>query len=502
MKNVVQKTSRRTAPIDLSADQFRMIGHDLVDKMAEFLDGIDKRPVTTNLTPEQVRAKLRSGSTLPKEGTDPARLMQKTIDLLLENSLFNGHPRFWGYITSSPAPIGILADLLASSINQNLGGWQLSPMATEIEAQSIRWIAEFMGYPSDCGGVLTSGGNMANFACFMAARKAAAKYDIQSEGLGNSRLRIYASKETHTWIEKATDLFGFGTANTRRIKTDSNQRLDMNDLRKTLEDDLKNGDTPMMVVGTAGTVSTGAVDPLPEIADLCREYNIWFHVDGAYGGFAAALDNVDENIYGLRDADSIAVDPHKWLYAPLEAGCALVRDSEKIRSAFSYHPPYYHFGEEAINYVDYGMQNSRGFRALKVWLAFQHVGRDGYVRMIEEDIRLAQEIYRLVDNESEIEALTHNLSITTFRFIPADLRDRADEEKVAQYLDELNEEILVRLKRSGEVFISNAVLNDRFVLRSCIVNFRTSQDDVEALPGVVVRYGREADDDLRFEMLA
>lgn len=493
---------KRSAPIDLSADQFRKIGHDLVDKIAEFLDSIRSRPVTTDLTPAQIRAKLQSEIALPKEGTDPERLMQKAVDLLLENSLFNGHPRFWGYITSSPAPIGILADMLASSMNQNLGGWQLSPMATEIEAQSIRWIAEFLGYPSDCGGVLTSGGNMANFVCFLAARKAAAKYDIQSEGLKNSHLRVYASKETHTWIEKAADLFGLGTVNTRWIKTDSNQRLDINDLRSNIRHDIDNGDTPMMVVGTAGTVSTGAVDPLPEIADLCREYRIWFHVDGAYGGFAAALKNIDENIYALREADSIAVDPHKWLYAPLEAGCALVRDSEKMRSAFSYHPPYYHFGEEAVNYVDYGMQNSRGFRALKVWLAFQHVGRNGYIRMIEEDIHLAKEIYRLADNEPELEALTHNLSITTFRYIPPDLQERAAEEKVALYLDTLNEEILVRLKRGGEVFISNAVINDRFVLRSCIVNFRTSQDDVEALPGIVIRYGREADADLRPEMLA
>ncbi|MBD3217885.1 MAG: aminotransferase class V-fold PLP-dependent enzyme, partial [candidate division Zixibacteria bacterium] len=438
MKDLTQRITKREAPINLDADQFRNLGYNLVDSIAEFLENIHNHPVTSKLTPEEARAKVQADKRLPDNGTDPAALMNRTVKLLLENSLFNGHPRFWGYITSSPAPIGILSDLLASAVNPNLGGWQLSPIATEIESQAIRWIAEFMGYPADCGGVLTSGGNMANFICFLAARKAAAKHDIQSEGLKGANLRVYASKETHTWIEKAADLFGLGTVNTRCIKTDSQQRMDVDDLKRSLDNDLENSDIPMMVVGTAGTVSTGAIDPLPQIASICRAYNIWFHIDGAYGGFAAGLDNMDENIYALREADSIAVDPHKWLYAPLEAGCALVRDGELMRTTFSYHPPYYHFGEEATNYVDYGMQNSRGFRALKVWMAFQQVGRNGFVQMIDEDIRLAKDMFHLIDIEPELEALTHNLSITTFRYIPEDLKDSKDDEKTTQYLDKLN----------------------------------------------------------------
>ncbi len=496
----VRATEKRIAPIDMSTGDFRRMGYKLVDRLADFMDNIANCKVSIDKTPEQVRGILDAQREVPENGASPTELLTHATDLLLDNSLFNGHPRFWGYITSSPAPIGILGDMLASAINANLGGWQLSPMATEMEAQTVRWIAELLGYPSNCGGILVSGGNMANFLCFLAARVEAAKYNVQAKGLNenpNGPFRVYASKETHTWIQKATDLFGLGTDSIRWIKTDQKQRIDLSALREAVKNDRQNGDIPMMIVGTAGTVSTGAVDPLPELASYCRENKIWFHVDGAYGAFAALADDVDQAIHGLSEADSVAVDPHKWLYAPLEAGCSLVRDPEKLRRAFSYHPPYYHFGEEATNYVDFGMQNSRGFRALKVWLAIQQVGKSGYQRMISEDIRLTREMFRAVENTPELEALTCDLSIMTFRYVPVDLQEKDGDPETEEYLNSLNEELLVRLKRSGELFISNAVINDRFVLRACIVNFRTSQSDVEALPEITVRHGQALDRELR-----
>jgi glutamate/tyrosine decarboxylase-like PLP-dependent enzyme len=251
------------------------------------------------------------------------------------------------------------------------------------------------------------------------------------------------------------------------------------------------------VVGTAGSVSTGAVDPLPAIAALCREHALWFHVDGAYGAFAAAVPEAPDDLRGLAEADSVAVDPHKWLYAPLEAGGVLVRDAGALRRAFSHKPPYYHFGEAATSFFDLGLQNSRGFRALKVWLALAQVGRRGYARMISEDVRLAQELYRLLDGAPELERFTRSLSITTFRFVPADLSARTAEPAVAEYLDELNRDLLGRIEASGELYVSNAVVAGRFLLRPCIVNFRTTLADVEAIPGIVVRLGREADAALR-----
>lgn len=499
----VDTLTQRLAPIDMAPDEFRALGHRLVDRIADFYASLPERRVTSGEAPPAIREALRADRPLPEHGADPARLLDHAADLLFDHSLFNGHPRFWGYITSSAAPIGALGELLAATINPNVGAWFLSPMASEIEAQTVRWIAELLGYPTEAGGLLVSGGNMANFVCFLAARQAKAGWDVRASGLAarQARLRVYASKETHTWIQKAADMFGLGTDGIRWIATDEQLRLDTAALRKQIRADREAGDRPFLVVGTAGSVSTGAIDPLPEIASICREYDLWFHVDGAYGGFAAMLPEASPDLRALSEADSIAVDPHKWLYAPLEAGCALVRDLAGLREAFAYHPPYYHFGVEAINYLDIGPQNSRGFRALKVWLALQQVGRSGYVQMLSEDVRLAHELYQRVAQHPALQAFTHSLSITTFRYLPPDLKPELGTERVENYLNDLNRELLTRLQSGGEAYVSNAVIDGTFVLRACLVNFRTSLADVEALPGIIARLGQDVDADLRPEKL-
>jgi glutamate/tyrosine decarboxylase-like PLP-dependent enzyme len=377
-------------------------------------------------------------------------------------------------------------------VNPNVGGWDLAPIATEIEAQTVRWIAEFIGYPAGSGGLLVSGGNMANFVGFLAARRAKGGEGVRTAGMGESagRLRCYCSTETHTWIQKAADLFGLGTDSIRWIAADSRQRLDIGELRRRVDDDVRNGDRPFLVAGVAGSVSTGAVDPLREMAAFCRERNLWFHIDGAYGGLAARVPGVPADLQGLEEADSVAVDPHKWLYAPLEAGCALVRDPQRLRDAFSYRPPYYSFNGE-INYFDLGPQNSRGFRALKVWLALQQAGRSGYISSIGGDIELALRLFARVDEHPEFQALTQGLSITTFRYIPPALRESVGTERGEAVLDELNRELLVRIRQSGTAFLSNAVVNGVYALRACIVNFRTSAADIDELPGIIAAIGRE-----------
>jgi glutamate/tyrosine decarboxylase-like PLP-dependent enzyme len=483
----------------MDAAAFREAGHRLIDRLAELMESIPQRPVTPGETPVAVRAALGLGGPLPEAGEDPTQLLERTAGLLFDHSLFNAHPRFFGYITSSPAPIGVLGELLASAVNPNVGAWILSPAATEIEAETVRWIAQLIGYPTDCGGLLVSGGNVANLVCFLAARAATTDGNVRVEGLlgaNRKRQRIYASAETHTWLQKAADIAGLGTASIRWIPTDHAQRMNVDELAGRIGADRATGDLPLMVIGTAGTVSTGAVDPLPRIAALCREQRLWFHVDGAYGAFAAAVPEAPADLRGLSEADSVAVDPHKWLYAPLEAGCALVRDPERLRAAFTYHPPYYRF-DENLNYVDYGLQNSRGFRALKVWLALRHAGAAGYRRMISDDIRLATHLADAVTRHPELELCTRDLSIATFRFVPADLRPRIGDEAVERHLEALNRELLGRLQGGGEAFVSNAVVGGRYLLRACIVNFHTDQADVEALPGIVARVGRAIDRELR-----
>lgn len=489
------------APLDISPEEFRALGHRLVDRMADFLASLPERPVSPGATVKVIREALSQRS-LPEGGAEPGRLLEETAELLVRHSLFTGHPRFLGYIIGSPAPIGALADFLAASINPNVGAWILSPMASEIEAQTVQWIAELIGYPTPCGGLLVSGGNMANFIGVLAARRAKAPWDVRAKGLRSDEgrpLRLYASAETHTWIHKSADLFGLGTDSIRWIPTDARLRMDTAALRQQIEVDRSLGELPCVVVGTAGSVSFGAVDPLPEIAGLCREYGMWFHVDGAYGGIAAALPGASPDLRGLAEADSVAVDPHKWLYQPVEVGCVLVRDMKLLRDAFSYHPPYYKFddasGEEPINYYEYSLQNSRGFRALKVWLSLQQAGREGYVHMIRKDVELARALYERVQHHPELEACLQNLSITTFRYLPPDLQPGP--EGVDAYLNQLNTELLTHLQNGGEAFISNAVLKGKFLLRACFVNFRTSLADVAALPEIVVRLGRELNATLR-----
>jgi len=312
-----------------------------------------------------------------------------------------------------------------------------------------------------------------------------------------TRLRVYVSSETHTWVQKAADMSGLGTDAVRWIPTDAAERMDVGALVRQIDEDRTQGDVPVMVVGTAGTVSTGAIDPLRAIARVCRERDVWFHVDGAYGGFAAALPDAPDDLKALAEADSVAVDPHKWLYAPVEVGCCLVRRPEALHAAFSFHPPYYHFDESVVNFFDYGPQNSRGFRALKVWLALQHAGARGYRAMMTHDIAMARLLGELLTAHPEFEVHGTELSITTFRYVPPDLRDRTNQRGVPEYLDDLNRALLDASQKRGEVFVSNAVTAGRFLLRACLVNFNTHDPDIRAVPDLLAPLGRRLDAERR-----
>jgi glutamate/tyrosine decarboxylase-like PLP-dependent enzyme len=283
----------------------------------------------------------------------------------------------------------------------------------------------------------------------------------------------------------------------RWIPTDDQLRMRMDLLEKSIAADLAAGLAPFMVIGTAGTVGTGAIDPLPEIARICKKYDLWFHVDGAYGAPAVALDNASDDLKGLRLADSIAIDPHKWLYSSLEAGCILTRHPSALRDAFGFKPHYYQFddneGQEVKNYFEYGPQNSRGFRALKIWFGFQQAGASGYRRMIGDDIALAHRLYEMIDDYDTLEKGTVSLSIATFRYVPLDLRASASDPAVLEYINGLNERIVTAIRLSGEAFVSNAFIGKRFMLRACIVNFRTALNDVGNLPCLVTRIGDELD---------
>lgn len=475
----------------MTREEFRKVGYALIDRISDFYETLPTRPVTTGETSSSLR-KLLGTSSLPDVGIPAEKVMTRAVDLLFDHSLFNGHPRFLGYITSSPTPIGALADLLAAAVNPNVGANILSPMATEIEKQTIRWLAEFIGVSPEYGGILVSGGNMANFTGFVAARTAKASRSIKEQGMNNERLVVYCSKSTHAWIEKAVLFFGIGTNGIRWIEQDDSGKIRIDKLEQAIVDDRNQGLAPFLVVGTAGDVSTGAVDDLKAMGAICKAHDLWFHVDGAYGIPAAVVPDLKNIFEGIEEADSIAFDPHKWLYCPLEAGCTLVKDPKTLVDTYSTHPVYYNFDQDkdqALNYYEYGFQNSRGFRALKVWASLQNIGRDGYVSMISDNVAMSKLMFELANDHPELEAVTQRLSITTLRFVPSTYPDNVEDRDA--YLNRFNEDLLNSLQANGEVFLSNAVVNGKYCLRGCIVNFRTSERDIKAIIEIIVNEGRK-----------
>jgi glutamate/tyrosine decarboxylase-like PLP-dependent enzyme len=487
------------AASDLAMDEFRVAGHRLVDALANFYESLPTRPVTRGETVRSLRA-LLPPRPLPEAGRPAPELLDEITPFLIEHSLHNGHPRFFGYITSSAAPLGALADLLASGINQNCGLRDLSPAANEIEMQAVQWLAELVGYPTPCGGIMVSGGNMANILALLAARHAKLGPDVRRDGLRNvpGRPRIYASQGTHTWLQKAVDVAGLGTDAVRWVATDRDQRIDPTGLPEAIARDRAAGDLPFLLIGTAGNVSTGAVDALDALAAIARQHGLWFHVDGAYGAPAACLPDAPAALKALALADSLALDPHKWLYAPIEVACTLVRNPDALRDAFSFRPPYYRLGDEAdagsVDYFEHGLQNTRGFRALKVWLGLQQAGRAGYEAQIRGNIALAARLAEIVRRTPGLEPGTRHLSIATFRYRPADSLDGPE---WRGWLDELNRQLLVDLQRGGEAYLSNAVFDDGYFLRACIVNFRTRESDIDELVASVLRSGSAVEARLR-----
>jgi len=475
--------------IDLTAEEFRRLGHALVDQLAGFLAELPSRPVGPVPEPDAIRSRL-SGYALGDAPVDAAALLRRTADTLFEGGTFPGHPRFFGYICGAGAPLGALGDLLAATLNQNVAGWSLSPLAHELEAQAVAWLAELVGYPAGCGGLFVTGGNMANFIPILLARRRRLGAEIRTRGVAaGPPARIYASTECHTWLHKAADMFGLGTDAIAWIPADRAQRIDVPALAAALEHDRRAGAVALCIVGSAGTVSTGAVDPLGELAELAAEHDAWFHVDGSYGAAAALLEHPPPGLDALPRADSVAVDAHKWFYAPYDVACTLVRDRAALAATFEYKPSYYSRKIQSIdgihNYNAMGPDNSRGFRALKVWLVLQQVGRAGYRALIRHDVDMAQRLADRVRAEPALELVSQSLSITTFRYAPPELRGGDREAD----LQRLNVALVLRIQASGRGFVSHAFVGETFALRACIVNFRSAEADLAALVELVVELG-------------
>ena len=446
-----------------------------------------------------------SGAGLPVEGEDLERIFAD-CRLLMNASRHNGHPRFFGYVASPATPLGAYADLIASALNQNVTSWRSAPAATEVEKTVVRWLAELVGYGSDSAGLLTSGGSMANLTALLMAHRAYAPQDVAVKGLRaiDVPMTAYASEQVHLSIPKAADIMGLGREQVRLIETDEKFRLDVRALRERIDGDVRAGLKPFCIVASAGTVNTGAVDPLEETARVAEEYGLWFHVDGAYGALAT-LDNEKRMLFrGMERADSLSLDAHKWLYAPVDCGCLLFRDAGRVRAAFAPAEADYikvHEAEEreAFAFWDYGTELSRRFRALKVWMMLRYYGTRRLSEAIAHDNALAHFMAEAVGARDDFELLTPVcLSICCFRYLPESSRLRLEaaqspleREAAERELDETNARIMHTVQRGGRAYLSNATLRGRFCLRACITNFRTTRADIERTLDAVRDAARE-----------
>jgi aromatic-L-amino-acid decarboxylase len=488
--------------LDPSPEQIRSWANAAVELMAEYLGTIRNRRVYPATSSRQIREQL--DSRLPKEPTNFDELLHTFRNTLIELSRHNSHPRMFGYVQAPGTAIAAIADLLASTLNANLTAWRSAPAAVEIERLTIDWIKQIIGFNRDAAGLFVSGGSMANMAALAVARRAKAPAQIQDKGAQfcAQALRVYASEETHHSVAKAAALLGIGRENVRLISVDKRYKINLDQLVAAIEEDRAAEHLPICVVANAGTVATGAFDPLPQIGEIARRFNLWLHVDGAYGGFAALAPSARPLFASIEEADSLALDPHKWLYLPVDCGCILYRDPEAARATFAHEAEYTRVigqeADEAFAFWDYGPELSRRFRALKGWMLLKGVGLQALSEAIEKDLACARHFERLVRNSEDFEMLAPvELSIFCFRHLPAGLKGAlatagpSEREKIEEQLDAHNERLLLALQRDGSSYLSNARLCGRFSLRGCVMNYRTTLRDMEILLDDLRRVGAQ-----------
>jgi aromatic-L-amino-acid decarboxylase len=455
-------------------EEIRRIGYRVVDLIVEHLSKLPEEPVVRPF-PRELADRYSVSSAAPELGASADEILDQFAAEIEPYPFGNGHPRFYGWVNSPPAVMGIFADALAAAMNPSCAGGNHA--AIYVERQVMQWFKHMVGLPQDSGGLLVSGGSMAALTALTVARHVKAGFDVRTKGLQDApaRMAVYKSDEGHGCYQKSVELLGIGSENLRTVECDGSLRMIPAALEAAIRRDKDAGVTPMAVVASAGTVNTGAIDPLDEIADICERHGVWFHVDGAYGAPAILTAEYRDQLAGLARCDSLALDPHKWLYVPVEAGLVLVRGAQAMRAAFSLVPPYLRTaGNPSLNQPwlsEFGFQQTRGFRALKVWMTLKHFGLAGYRRAIDHDIELARHLADAVRRTPTLELFEpQNLSVVCFRVAGT---------------NEMNQQVLERVQLGGEAFLSGTTINGQFWLRACVVNHRAERSDIDALLQVV-----------------
>lgn len=462
--------------LDMDLETFRKLGYEVVDAITEYYSTIKDRRIITENNSKQIEEIFNQE--LPVTGQSPSDILDDWKKNILPNATHLGSPRYFGFVNGSGTMISVFADALATSVNMNAGGWKAGPAATEIERRCISWIAGLIGYHVDCGGLFLGGGMIANFAALLTALRNTADYNTTEEGVQSEkkkgRFTVYMSDhEGHISIVKAVDMMNLGRACIRRVPSNTDLTMNVSALEDMIDADSKDGKIPFCVVAQVGSINVGVVDPLEDIARICNQRKIWFHADGACGAFGAMLPEKAHLYNGLEKADSVTLDPHKWLYIPYECGCLLVKEQEKLRRTFSISAPYLQgtlpTDYNGLDYFEYGPQMSRGFNALKVWMSLKYYGKQGYQKLLRQNILCATHLHNLVNKSTDFLPMHEpQLFIYSFRFFPAELRHVTDEILLNSYLDRMNQKITDELMATGFAFIMTSKILGHVVIRLSI----------------------------------
>ncbi len=479
----------------MQGHEARRIGEAVLDLIVDYLDGLEKRPLFDGSTPASVEERITGGA--PRSGSDPLAILEEFRRDVLPHCIHVGHPSYFGLMTPSPTVVGVFADALASAINQNVGAWRISPSATAIERLCLRWITDLVGYGPQAGGNLTSGGMMANLTAAKLARDARGGEGVTARGIQDAstqgRLTAYVSEERHVSIDKSFDIVGIGRENLRSIPTDDRFRIDVAALEAALARDRAAGCRPVCLIGIAGTTNTGAVDPLPALADIAEREGMWFHVDAAYGGAALLSPRLRPLLTGIERADSVTIDPHKWFFLPLDAGAIVARDAARLRESFGMRPSYLvdapDPGGERFDFYVHGMEQSRRFRSLKLWMSWKALGTEGIARAVEANVAAAKHLGERVDAEPSLERVHPvDLSICCFRFEPREWKAAvaARDPATLKRLVDLHNAAQRAIERGGRAWISTTILKGLPAYRVNVMNYRTTPRHMDEVLGLVL----------------
>ena len=477
MKNEMKPTASPPADAlgDMSAEEFRRYGHRVVDWIADYLSNPQNYHVVSKAQPGEIKNALPRSA--PATGESMEEILSDLDRVVVPGVTHWNHPCFFAYFSTSGSGPGILGEMFAAAFNVNAMLWRTSPSATELEEVTLDWLRQLMGLPEDFEGVVYDTASISTLCAIAAAREAVPGLRIREEGLNgveaaNKRLRLYCSEHAHSSVDKAAIILGLGQAGIRKVATDAEFRMDPVALARAVEEDRSQGWLPFCVVATLGTTSTTSIDPLPQIVEVCGRENLWLHVDAAYGGSAAIMPEMKWMLEGVERADSLVMNPHKWLFVPFDLSVLYCRRMEVLKQAFSLVPEYLRtqMQSEVKNFMDYGPQLGRRFRAIKFWFVMRYFGADGIKSRIRHQTELAREFASWVDESADFERLAPvPLSIVCFRANPSDAKTD---------LDQLNERLLEEVNNEGKVYLSHTKLDGKFTLRLAIGNIRTRIEHV------------------------